>query len=58
MTPEELDIEQALPRMQELASRLWSRAARHRPVPARLFRRIGFVPGARARIYRLSRRTP
>ena len=31
MTPEQLDIEQALPRMQELASRLWSRTARHHP---------------------------
>ena len=31
MTPERLDIEHALPRMQELASRLWSRKARHHP---------------------------
>lgn len=31
MTPERLDIEHALPRMQHLASRLWSRAARHHP---------------------------
>ncbi len=31
MTPEMLEIEHALPRMQELASRLWSRAARHHP---------------------------
>jgi hypothetical protein len=31
MTPERLDIEHALPRMQELASRLWSPAARHHP---------------------------
>lgn len=31
MTPERLEIEQALPRMQELASRLWSRTARHHP---------------------------
>ncbi|PKH42184.1 hypothetical protein SAMN05192575_107120 [Nocardioides alpinus] len=31
MTPEQLDIEQALPRMQDLASRLWSRTARHHP---------------------------
>jgi GNAT superfamily N-acetyltransferase len=31
MTPEVLDIEDALPRMQSLASRLWSRTARHHP---------------------------
>lgn len=31
MTPERLDIEHALPQMQELASRLWSRKARHHP---------------------------
>ena len=31
MTPEMLEIEQALPRMQELASRQWSRTARHHP---------------------------
>jgi hypothetical protein len=31
MTPEQLDVEQALPRMQELASRLWSRQSRHHP---------------------------
>ena len=31
MTPERLDIEQALPRMQALASRLWSPEARHHP---------------------------
>ena len=31
MTPERLDIEHALPRMQDLASRLWSRKARHHP---------------------------
>lgn len=31
MTPEQLEIERALPRMQELASRLWSRTARHHP---------------------------
>jgi GNAT superfamily N-acetyltransferase len=31
MTPERLDIDTALPRMQELASSLWSRTARHHP---------------------------
>lgn len=31
MTPEQLDIEEALPRMQQLASQLWSRTARHHP---------------------------
>jgi hypothetical protein len=31
MTPDRLDIEHALPRMQGLASRLWSRTARHHP---------------------------
>jgi hypothetical protein len=31
MTPERLDVEQALPRMQALASRTWSPASRHHP---------------------------
>lgn len=31
MTPERLDVEDALPRMQELASRLWTPQARHHP---------------------------
>lgn len=31
MNPERLDVEQALPQMQELASRLWSRSRRHHP---------------------------
>ena len=31
MTPERLDVEQALPRMQALASRLWSHRSRHHP---------------------------
>ena len=31
MTPERLEIDLALPRMQALASRLWSRTARHHP---------------------------
>lgn len=31
MTPERLDVEQALPRMQALASRFWSHRSRHHP---------------------------
>ncbi|NYE38969.1 hypothetical protein F4692_004124 [Nocardioides cavernae] len=31
MTPERLDVEQALPRLQALASRLWSTESRHHP---------------------------